>query len=76
LTAGIGALADKTYGPLFDQLNLSPEQRVRVKGLILGKTMVGAPGTAPDKPKNGCDAAGGTNGTNKNRNGHARGAIA
>jgi len=42
LTAGIGALADKTYGPLFDQLNLSPEQRVRVKGLILGKTMVGA----------------------------------
>jgi RNA polymerase sigma factor (sigma-70 family) len=41
LIAGLGALAEKTYGPLLDQLNLSPDQRTRVKGLILDKTMVG-----------------------------------
>jgi RNA polymerase sigma factor (sigma-70 family) len=42
LTPGIGALVDKNYGPLFDQLNLSPDQRSRMKGMILDKTMAGA----------------------------------
>ena len=42
LTPGIGALLEKTYGPLFDQLHLSPDQRSRMKGMILDKTMAGA----------------------------------
>jgi len=42
LTPGVGALVAKTYGPFFDQLNLSPDQRSRMKRMILDKTMVGA----------------------------------
>jgi hypothetical protein len=38
---GTGAIVEKGYGPLFDQLNLSPDQRARVKGSILDKTMAG-----------------------------------
>ena len=41
LTPGVGAIFDKTYGPLLDQLNFNPVQRARVKGLILDKTMPG-----------------------------------
>ena len=38
---GARALVERSYGPLFDQLNLSPDQRARVKDLILAKTMAG-----------------------------------
>ena len=41
LTPGTGAIIEKTYRPLFDQLNLNPDQRARVKGVILNKTMAG-----------------------------------
>jgi RNA polymerase sigma factor (sigma-70 family) len=41
LTPGVGAMVEKAYGPLFDQLNLSADQRSRMKGLILDKTMEG-----------------------------------
>jgi hypothetical protein len=38
---GIGKLVEKTYGPLFDRLQLTPPQRTRAKGMILDKTMAG-----------------------------------
>ncbi len=38
---GTGAIIENSYGPLFDQLSLSPDQRARMKGWILDKTMAG-----------------------------------
>lgn len=38
---GPSAIIDKTYGPLFQQLNLTSDQQKQLKDLILKKTMVG-----------------------------------
>ena len=42
LTPGYRCVGRKDHGPLFDQLNLSLDQRVRMKAMILDKTMAGA----------------------------------
>jgi hypothetical protein len=40
-TMGPDAVVEKTYAPLFQQLNLGQDQRVQLKDLVLKRTMVG-----------------------------------
>jgi RNA polymerase sigma factor (sigma-70 family) len=41
VTQGPDAVAEITYSPLFQQLNLGPDQRAQLKDLVLKRTMVG-----------------------------------
>jgi RNA polymerase sigma factor (sigma-70 family) len=41
LTGGPDAVTEMTYAPLFQQINLGPDRRAKLKDLVLKRTMVG-----------------------------------